>query len=93
MRFDILLLRMITLIQKGIQPIVDIVGQFGLVQGTCPFVLNIYENVNCFMQNFNVKLIYLNNKHNFQIITLRNKKAPREIKTNGTKFQKNNISN
>ena len=55
-------------------------GLFGLVRDTCPFVLNIYENVNAFMQNFNVKLIYLNNKHNFQI-KLRNRKAPWEIKT------------
>ena len=43
-------------IQKEFHPIVDRVGQFGLVQGTCPCVLNIYENVNvnCFMQNINV---------------------------------------
>ena len=55
-------------IQKIFQPIVDRVGLFGLVRDTCPFVLNIYENVNCFMQNINGKVIYLNNKHNFQFI-------------------------
>ena len=70
------LVKIITLTQIGIQPIVDRVGLFGLVQGTCLFLLNIYEsvNVNCFMQNFNGKVIYLNNTHNFQI-TLRNEKA------------------
>ena len=72
----------------GIQPIVDRVGLFGLVQGTCLFVLNIYENVNVnsFMQNINVKVLYLNNKHNFQI-TSGNKKAPWEIKTSCTAFE------
>ena len=67
----------------------DRVGLFGLVQGTCLFLLNIYEsvNVNCFMQNFNGKVIYLNNIHNFQI-TLRNEKAPWEIKTSCTAFEK-----
>ena len=47
----------------------DRVGLFGLVQGTCLFVLNIYEsvNVNAFMQNINVKVLYLSNIHNFQI--------------------------
>ena len=76
------------LTQKGIQPIVDRVGLFGLVQGTCPFVLNIYENVNVnsFMQNINVKVLYVNKKYKFQI-TLGNKKAPWEIKTSCTAFE------
>ena len=67
----------------------DRVGLFGLVQGTCLFVLNIYENVNVnsFMQNINVKVLYLNNKHKFQI-TLGNKKAPWEIKTSCTGSEK-----
>ena len=53
----------------------DRVGLFGLVQGTCLFVLNIYENVNVnsFMQSINVKVLYLNNKHNFQITLARKK--------------------
>ena len=77
----IYLVKKLTLTQIGIQPIVDRVGLFGLVQGTCLFVLNIYEsvNVNAFMQNVNVKVLYLSNIHNFQI-TLSNKKAPWEIK-------------
>ena len=77
----IYLVKKLTLTQIGIQPIVDRVGLFGLVQGTCLFVLNIYEsvNVNAFMQNINVKVLYLSNIHNFQI-TLSNEKAPWEIK-------------
>ena len=69
------LVKIITLTQIGIQPIVNRVGLFGLVQGTCLFVLNIYENVNVnsFMQNINVKVLYLNNKHNFQITLARKK--------------------
>ena len=82
------LVRVVMLTQIGIQPIVDRVGLFGLVQGTCLFVLNIYENVNVnsFMQNINVKVLYVNKKYKFQI-TLGNKKAPWEIKTSCTAFE------